>query len=484
MSSNLAEIEPRKVWGFFEEIRKIPRPSKHEEKIRTWLKDWATDNSFAFREDATGNLVVTIPASEGHENADIVILQGHVDMVPEKNRDVEHDFLKDPIEADIEDDWVLARGTTLGADNGIGMALAMAAATDPECIHGPLELLFTVDEETGLTGATQLDDSLLEGRMLLNLDTEEDGAFYIGCAGGADQHTCFDIERETSHHPEGFQVAVCGLRGGHSGVDIHENRANAIKLLARLLKAVMDSGIEFDLVSIEGGSKHNAIPREAFAEIRVASDSIERLKSVAGEQKSEFDGEFGRIDPALSVEITGADVGDQAFTADLTRRLLGALVAVPHGVLAMSHSVRGLVETSNNVAVINTTDSAVEITTSTRSSVMPALRAMTTQIRAGFEMAGARVEDMGGYPGWAPNPESLLLKTGKSVFTNVFNKEPEVKAIHAGLECGIIGQKFPGMDMISFGPEIRSPHAPGEKVQISSVANTWKLLKEFLANLA
>lgn len=484
MSSSLTQLEPQIVWGYFDEIRKIPRPSKHEEKILAWLKEWAGEKGFETREDATGNLVVAVPATDGHEGAGTVILQGHVDMVPEKNSDVEHDFMKDPIEVEIDGDWVLAPGTTLGADNGVGVALAMAATTDPECVHGPLELLFTVDEETGLTGATGLENSILEGRMLLNLDTEEDGAFYMGCAGGADQYTYFDIERTATAHPDGIQVAVKGLRGGHSGVDIHENRANAIKLLARLILAFRNAGVEFDLASIEGGSKHNAIPREAFAGLRAAGGSFEKIEAVAEELKAEFTGDYGRIDPDIAIEIGEAEVGDQVFTADLARRLIDALIAVPHGVLAMSREVPGLVETSNNLAVVKMTESAIEINTSTRSSVMPALRAMTTQIRAGFELAGARVEDEGGYPGWTPNPDSHLLKTGSRVFEDVFGKEPAVKAIHAGLECGIIGEKFPGMDMLSFGPEIRSPHAPGEKVQISSVEKTWRLLKAFLAELA
>jgi len=484
MSVTLTELEPHVVWNYFDEIRKIPRPSKHEEKIQAWLKAWAEEQGFAVHEDAAGNLVVSVPASPDSDGAAPVVLQGHVDMVPEKNRDSDHDFLTDPIKVVVDGDWVVAPDTTLGADNGIGIAMAMAAATDQGCVHPPLELLFTIDEETGLTGATELDDSLLSGRLLINLDTEEDGAFYIGCAGGQDQHTIFDIERKTSSLPEEIQISVQGLRGGHSGVDIHENRANAIKLLARLLLAGRGAGIEFDITTIEGGMLHNAIPREAFAGLRGAEGSLERFSAVLEECTSEFMGEFGKIDPDLVIEVTAGSADAEVLTDDLATRLIDALVAVPHGVLAMSRDVPGLVETSNNLAVVAFTDAAIQITTSTRSSVMPALRAMTTQIRAGFELAGARVEDMGGYPGWAPDADSHLLKTGKQVFQEAFNREPHVKAIHAGLECGIIGEKFPGMDMISFGPEIRSPHAPGEKVQISSVANSWLLLKAFLAGLA
>jgi dipeptidase D len=484
MSVTLTELEPRIVWNYFDEIRKIPRPSKHEEKIQAWLKAWAEEHGFAVREDAAGNLVVSVPASPDSDGAAPVVLQGHLDMVPEKNRDSDHDFLTDPINVVVDGDWVVAPDTTLGADNGIGIAMAMAAATDQACIHPSLELLFTIDEETGLTGATELDGSLLSGRRLINLDTEEDGAFYIGCAGGQDQHTFFDIERKTSSLPEEIRISVKGLRGGHSGVDIHENRANAIKLLVRLLLAVRNEGIAFDLAAIEGGMLHNAIPREAFAGLRAEAGTLSKIQAVSDSMMEEFTGEFGKIDPDLTIEISAGEVPDAVLDDDLARRLVDALVAVPHGVLAISRDVPGLVETSNNLAVVEFTEAAIQITTSTRSSVMPALRAMTAQIRSGFELAGARVEDHGGYPGWTPNADSHLLKTGKQVFQNAFNREPHVKAIHAGLECGIIGEKFPGMDMISFGPEIRSPHAPGEKVQISSVANSWLLLKAFLAELA
>ncbi len=484
MSSPLKELEPRRIWEYFDEIRQIPRPSKHEEKIQAWLKAWAEESGFTVRQDATGNLVVTVPATPGHESADPVVLQGHVDMVPEKNSGTAHDFLSDPIQAEIDGDWVVARDTTLGADNGVGVAMAMAAATEEGVVHGPLELLFTIDEETGLTGARELESDLLQGRMLMNLDTEEDGAFYIGCAGGQDLSITFPRETRTSDYDTGFSLAVKGLRGGHSGVDIHENRANAVKLLARLLAGFEAAGITFDLCSFDGGSKHNAIPRESFAALRAPAGARAQMMEVIAEQTEEFTGQFGRIDPGLQITLDEVDTGPTAFTDDLRRRFIGALMAAPHGVLGMSRDVPGLVETSNNVAVVITGDDAITITTSTRSSVMPALRAMVRQISAVFTLAGASVEDQGGYPGWTPNPDSRLLQAGRDVFQNVFAKEPNVKAIHAGLECGIIGEKFPGMDMISFGPEIRSPHAPGEKVQISSVARSWELLKAFLASLA
>jgi dipeptidase D len=484
MSSPLTGLEPSLVWEYFDQIRMIPRPSKHEEKILAWLMEWATEKGFETRQDAVGNLVMQVPATGGHDSAETVVLQGHVDMVPEKNRDVEHDFMTDPIQLEKDGDWIIAQDTTLGSDNGVGVAMAMAAATDPECVHPPLELLFTVDEETWLTGASGLEGDLLESRRLINLDTEEDGALYIGCAGGQDLHILFPIERVTCERPETVQVAVRGLRGGHSGVDIHENRANAVKVLARIVSEAVNGGVALDLVSIDGGSKQNAIPREAFAELCLEEGGREKLQSIADDLKPEFEGEFGRIDPDLAIEISDAEVSDQAFSAGLTARLLGALMAVPHGVMAMSRDVPGLVESSNNLAVVKVADQNIEIITSTRSSVMPALRSGTAQIRSVFELAGAKVEEHGGYPGWPPDPESHLLKVAKEVFNELFGREPKITAIHAGLECGIIGEKIPGIDMISLGPEIRSPHAPGEKVQISSVQSTWDLLKAYLKALA
>ncbi len=484
MSSPLSGLEPKIIWDYFDEIRKIPRPSKYEEKILAWLKEWAASKGLESKQDKTGNLVVKVPATPGHEQAESLVLQGHVDMVPEKNRDVAHDFMKDPIQPERDGDWIVARQTTLGADNGIGVAMALASATDPEVVHGPLELLFTVDEETGLTGANGLTRGMLSGRRLLNLDTEEDGALYIGCAGGADLHATFSFRRTPTRRPEGVVLSVRGLRGGHSGVDIHENRANAIKLLVRILKVALDSGPAFDLVSLEGGSKHNAIPREAFAELRLGRGGTDKLKKVVVALKKEFAGEFGRIDPDMKIELKKAKVGNRAIPGAAAERIIRSLAAAPHGVLAMSREVAGLVETSNNTAVVRTGTADLEITFSSRSSNMPALRTTTAQIKALFELAGAKAEGFGGYPGWEPNPGSVLLQKGKQVFHGLFGREPVIRAIHAGLECGIIGEKFPGMDMISLGPEIRSPHAPGEKVQVSSVAKTWQFLKAYLKALA
>ncbi|BCW94056.1 MAG: aminoacyl-histidine dipeptidase [Thermoanaerobaculum sp.] len=484
MDRPLANLQPSLVWQHFEEILKVPRPSKHEERIREHVKRWAQSKGFAVREDAAGNLVVKVPATPGHESAPTVVLQGHLDMVAEKNSDVTFDFFKDAIQPRIVGDYVYATGTTLGADNGIGVAAAMAIAEDPEAVHGPLELLFTVDEETGLTGAAKLDPSLVTGKTLLNLDTEEDGAFYIGCAGGADAHSVFTVQWEPV--PAGhvaLAVRVRGLKGGHSGVDIHENRGNALKFLARVVAAARKASAELRIAAVSGGSKHNAIPREADAVITLPAADAAKARQAMEEAAAVLKEEYGEIDPGQRVEL-GEAATSQVFSAGDSNRILDALLACPHGVLAMSRAVPGLVETSNNLAVVTTEGSQVKVVTSSRSSVMPSLRATLQQVEAVFKLAGAEVEVHDGYPGWKPNPNSPVLQLAKEVFQREFGREPEVKAIHAGLECGLIGEKFPGMDMLSLGPQIESPHSPDERVKIPTVANFYRLLKAILAAMA
>ena len=488
MSSPLDKLEPRLIWKHFDAIRQVPRPSKHEERIAEHVVGWGKSVGLATGRDATGNVLVKVPATPGHEKAPVIVLQGHLDMVPEKNSDVTFDFEKDAIQVRVVGDYVYATGTTLGADNGIGVATAMAVAEDPAVVHGPLELLFTVDEETGLTGATQLDPGLLSGRTLINLDTEEDAALYIGCAGGADTHAAFTVTREdalASTVP--VRISVRGLRGGHSGVDIHENRGNALKFLVRTLAAVRRAGIEFGIVSIAGGSKHNAIPREADAVVRVATSSEGALRATVNEAARVLKEEFGEIDPGQRLECaTLAELPEnrKVFIRFDNERLLDALLACPHGVLAMSRAVPGLVETSNNLAVVTTEGNAVNVVTSSRSSVMPSLAATTEQVGAAFRLGGAEVEHLEGYPGWKPNPNSIVLNRALAVYEREFGAKPAVKAIHAGLECGLIGEKYPGMDMVSMGPQIESPHSPDERVQISTVGRFYRLLAETLKELA
>jgi dipeptidase D len=485
VSSPLESLEPQLVWKHFDALRRIPRPSKHEERAAEHVVQWAHAHGFAVKRDAAGNVVVRVPATPGFEGAPAVVLQGHLDMVPEKNSDVAFDFLADPIQVRVVDDYVYATGTTLGADNGIGVAAALAVAEDSEAVHGPLELLFTVDEETGLTGAQQLDPSLVSARTLINLDTEETGALYIGCAGGADAHHVFTVTLEPV--PAGhvaLAVKVRGLRGGHSGVDIHENRGNALKFLARLVAAPSRQVTpDLRLASVSGGSKHNAIPREAEAVITVPAGDKESVTKAIRDMAAVLQEEFGEIDPGQRVEVEETTTS-QVFSASDGNRILDAFLACPHGVLAMSRAVPGLVETSNNLAVVTTEGKEVKVVTSSRSSVMPALKATLQQVEAVFRLAGASVQVHDGYPGWRPNPESQVLKTSVAVFQREFGSSPAIKAIHAGLECGLIGEKLPGIDMVSMGPQIESPHSPDERVKISTVADFYRLLKAVLAELA
>ncbi len=488
MSSPLAKLEPRGLWQHFDDIRRIPRPSKHEGRIAEHVVGWARSHAFEVVRDAAGNVVVRVAATKGHEGAPSLVLQGHLDMVAEKNQDVAFDFMKDAIEVRIVGDYVYATGTTLGADNGIGVAAAMAVAEDPRAVHGPLELLFTVDEETGLTGAMQIDPALLKGRTMINLDTEEDGALYIGCAGGADATCKFRIERvAASIATAPFQLSVRGLRGGHSGVDIHENRGNAIKFVARCLSAARKAGVEFEVVSIAGGSKHNAIPREADTTIRLPKAREAAFRKAVEQTAAALREEFGEIDPNQKIEVKGIDDADalrRVWSRNDRDRILDALLGCPHGVLAMSRAVPGLVETSNNLAVVITEESELLLTISSRSSVAPSLKAVSEQVAAVFRRAGGEVETHDGYPGWAPNPKSPILQTSLAVYEREFGVKPAVKAIHAGLECGLIGERFPGMDMVSMGPQIESPHSPDERVKIPTVASFYRLLKAVLAEFA
>jgi dipeptidase D len=488
MASPLENLEPRILWQQFDAIRQIPRGSKNEERIAAWVVDFAAKHDLKAERDAAGNVLVRVPATKGHESAPVIVLQGHLDMVCEKNSDVVFDFDKDPIQVRVEGDKLLATGTTLGADNGMGVAAGLAVAIDPDAVHGPLELLFTVDEETGLTGAANLDAKLLTGRTLLNLDTEEDGALYVGCAGGCTTTTAIPLVRaEVRPGTIALRIKVSGLRGGHSGVDIHENRANALKLVTRTVRMMWHAGLPLELVSITGGSKHNAIPREAEVVVRIAKADLARTEGLVATAAATLKAEFGGIDPDLKlvVEPAGAEL-DQArpMSADTANRVHRALAGCPHGVLAMSRDVPGLVETSNNLAVVETEEDRVVVTTSSRSSVTEALRSTLDQVRAVFRLAGGDPRNSDSYPGWKPNMASPALATTKQVFVELFGKEPAIKAIHAGLECGIIGEKIPGIDMVSFGPQIENPHSPGELCLISTVGRFYSLLKGVLKQLA
>ncbi|MBI5478948.1 MAG: aminoacyl-histidine dipeptidase [Deltaproteobacteria bacterium] len=488
MASPLDDLEPRILWQQFDAIRQIPRASKNEEQIAAYVLDFAAKHGLEAVRDGVGNVIVRVPATKGHEQAPATVLQGHLDMVAEKNSDVAFDFDQDPIAVRVEGDLLLATGTTLGADNGMGVAGGLAVAIDEGAVHGPLELLFTVDEETGLTGAAGLDGKLLKGRRMLNLDTEEDGALYVGCAGGCTTNTTIPLVRgDLRPGTTPLRIKVLGLRGGHSGCDIHESRGNAIKLATRVVRHLWHAGLPLELVSLTGGSKHNAIPREADAVVRVAKGDIARAEAMVKDVEASFKGEFGGIDPELKVVVEAAGPAAEKarpMSLDTASRVHRALAACPHGVLGMSRDVPGLVETSNNLAVVTTEEDKVVVVTSSRSSVAEALHSTLDQVRAVFRLAGGEPKNADAYPGWKPDMASPVLATTKKVFTQLFGKEPAIKAIHAGLECGILGEKIPGIDMVSFGPQIENPHSPGELCRISTVARFYSLLKGVLKELA
>ncbi|MCD6461218.1 MAG: aminoacyl-histidine dipeptidase [Thermoplasmata archaeon] len=477
---DISDLEPREIWRFFDDIRRIPRCSKHEEKAAEYVVNFARESGLSVERDAVGNVLVKKPASPGKENAPTVVLQSHLDMVCEKNREVEHDFSRDPIRLDIRDGWLYARGTTLGADDGIGVATALGILDSKELVHGPVEALFTVDEETGLTGAFALQPGFLEGRIMINLDSEEDGTIYVGCAGGGDTHLSLPVKREPT--PGGWTPAIVkvrGLRGGHSGGDIHEQRGNAIKILTRVLLAL---GGDVRIAVLEGGDKHNAIPREAHAVVYVPD--LERARGMIEKMASSIKEEYSKIDPGLEVLVEKGESAPTPLSEGSTSRVLELLNALPHGVLKMSYDIEGLVQTSTNLAAVRLEEEAFKVHTSSRSSVASELEETRRRIESIGILAGAGVEHTDAYPGWKPNLDSRLLAVAKESYASLFGKEPEVKAIHAGLETGVIGEKYPGMDMISIGPEIQNPHSPDERVDIESVGRFWLFVSDMLKRLA
>ncbi len=478
--SFVSSFEPRPLWAHFDRILEIPRGSGEEDRIRRHVLELAERLGLEHHTDAIGNVVVRKPGTAGREDEPVTVLQGHLDMVNEKDSDVAHDFASDPIRPRREGEWLYATGTTLGADNGIGVA-TMLALLDAPTPHGPLELLFTIDEETGLTGASGLDASMLSGRRLINLDSEDEGDVTVGCAGGAGMVLRLPLE---SGPATGTALALRlrGLRGGHSGIDIVLQRGNAVKLLARILAAAVETAT-FRLARLEGGSKHNAIPREAEAAALVAGDVAAFRAAVAAEAAA-VKAELQATDPDMSFEIADAASPDRVWTPQATATALRLLEALPHGVLAMSAEIPGLVETSTNVAAVSVDGDTLVVGTSSRSSVGSALRATQRRIAAIAELAEAAVEAGHGYPGWKPDLRSPLLATVKAVQRGVYGREPKIIAVHAGLECGIIGEKAPGMDMVSIGPQIEAPHSPNERVAIESVGRFWRVLTEVLDRLS
>ncbi|HEX2962636.1 MAG TPA: aminoacyl-histidine dipeptidase [Ignavibacteriales bacterium] len=485
MSKDVVEgLKPEALWQRFYEITRVPRPSKMEGKIREYLRNFARLNNLPFKEDEVGNILISAPAAPGYENAGTVVLQGHVDMVCEKNKGTDINFETDPLKLERQGDWIKAQGTTLGGDNGIGVAAALAALTDKEIKHGPLEALFTIDEETGLTGANNLQPGFVTGKTLLNLDSEEDGAFYVGCSGGLDTQGTFSVDyTDKVSGFDSYSLLVSGLKGGHSGMDISTGRANAIKVMGRVLKALESTGLM--LAHLEGGSKRNAIPRESEATVLIKPSKEKKVNEIIRSLEADLQNEFKTTDGGLKIELTKIDTQTPgAFSKKFQKRLVNAILALPHGVIAMSADIPGLVETSTNLATINMNDGTLVIGTSQRSSIESSKRYVAHMVESVLDLAGAEIHQGDGYPGWKPNMESEALQTSKKIFEALFNSEPEVKAIHAGLECGILGDKYPGLDMISFGPTIQGAHSPDERVNIPTVERFYKLLSGILAEYA
>ena len=482
--SEITSLEPRIVWEQFDAITRVPRPSKKEGRIIDFLVDFAKQHHIDYRKDAIGNVVMRKPATPGYEDRPAVILQAHMDMVCEKNSDVEFDFEHDAIRTRIEDGWVKAEGTTLGADCGIGMAAALAALIDPAVEHGPLEALFTVDEETGLTGAFELGEGMLTGKYLINLDSEDEGELFIGCAGGIDTIATFHYHaEEASLNYTFFRVDVSDLLGGHSGDDIDKGRANSNKIVARLLWEGMQS-FELKLSYFNGGNLRNAIPREAYAifgvPTRFAAEFRKRFALFAEDMKAEF--RFR--EPNLRITLNEMPQVDKVLDARTQAGLVYSLVGVPNGVIAMSFAVPGLVETSTNLASVKFVgEESIVVTSSQRSSVESAKTYVMQMVESVFTLAGADVAHSDGYPGWAPNPESRLLDITVKSYERLFSTEPKVRAIHAGLECGLFLEKYPDLEMVSFGPTLRGVHSPDERLEIATVGKFWALLLEVMKNL-
>jgi dipeptidase D len=481
--SIIENLEPKLVWKQFDEIRKIPRCSKHEEKISEYLLNFAKNQGLESKTDKIGNIVIIKAASKGMENKPTVVLQSHMDMVCEKNSDIKHDFFKDPIKLKIEGDALFADGTTLGADNGIGMAISLAILEDKTLKLGPIEVLFTVDEETGLTGAFALGSDMLIGKLMLNLDSEDFGVVTVGCAGGGNSDIKLPVKMKTASKDKTWlTLKVLGLRGGHSGVDINEQRANAVKIIARLIWKALEH-YKIELSDVKGGDKHNAIPREASAIIGINPDEEDNLASMLKQESGLILEEIKPIDPKFNMQIQEIKAPDQIFDKDSMFKIVNLLHALPHGVERMSYDISSLVETSTNFASISREKNNVRILLSSRSSVMSALQDLRNKIHAIVNLCGATVEEEEAYPGWKPNLDSDVLKLTKKIYTDMYKNEPVVEAIHAGLECGIIGEKFEGMDMVSIGPTIKYPHSPEEQVHISTVDKFYQYVLEIMKNV-
>ncbi len=483
MKNSISDLEPKILWKHFHSLTRIPRPSKKEQKIIQFMKEFGENLGLETIVDETGNVIIRKPATPGMENRMGVVLQGHLDMVPQKNSNKVHDFESDPIETIIDGDWVKANGTTLGSDNGMGVAAAMAVLEDKSLVHGPVEALFTIDEESGMTGAFNLQPDVLKGDILINMDSEDEGELYIGCAGGINGNFKFTyLEENVPKNMKAYRLNITGLKGGHSGLDIPLGRGNSCKIMIRLLHhGIKEHGMI--LSSIDAGNMRNAIPREAHSIVVIPADEEEKFLQCLSKTAATIKAELSVTEPDLAITAEATSTPSFVMDIDTQNRMIRAAYGCPNGVIRMSDAMPGLVETSTNLSIINSANGAIKITCLLRSSVDTAKYDLVNMMGSIFELAGAEVNFEGEYPGWKPNPGSTILKLMQDVYHKKYGKIPEIKAIHAGLECGILGAAYPHWDMISFGPTIRFPHSPDEKVNIPSVGKFYDFLMETLKNV-
>lgn len=481
--TKLSELNPQPLWQFFEKICSIPHPSYHEQALAEWIMNWAKEKGLEAKRDEAGNIFLRKAATKGMEDRKPTILQAHLDMVPQANSDTKHDFTKDPIEAYVDGEWVKAKGTTLGSDNGIGLASILAVFDADHIAHGPLEALLTMTEEAGMDGAFGLKPGWLDGEILLNTDSETEGEIYMGCAGGGDTHVKFAIEYQDAPVGQAVSISIKGLKGGHSGADIHTGRANANKLLARLLSELAKQN-EYALESFNGGNLRNAIPREAHCKIVIGEDKLSELEQFVDTFQETLDSELGAIETNLTIGVETIETPQKVFAPAFTNRVIQALNASPNGVISMSHEIKGVVETSLNMGVVETTDDGLVKVNFLVRSLVDSHRHYVEDILASlFKLAGAQIYSDGGYPGWKPDANSPIMKVVRDVYSNLYGELPNIMVIHAGLECGLFKTAYPHWDMVSFGPTIEFPHSPDEKVEIVTVEKYWQLLLSTLKNI-
>jgi dipeptidase D len=485
MGNILGNLKPEPLWRHFEEMCAIPHPSKHEQAMREYVINFAKKHNLEYELDEVGNVLIRKPATPGMENCKTVVMQGHLDMVPQANSDVKHDFTKDPIKPRIDGEWVKATGTTLGADNGMGVSTTLAILEAHDIQHGPIEALYTIDEETGMTGAFGLKPGYLKGDILLNLDSEDDGELFIGCAGGTNANALFKFKKSVvPKNYSAFKITVKGLKGGHSGCDIHLGRGNSNKILFRFLR-VAEKEFSLRLAAVEGGNLRNAIPREAYAVVMVPRNLAKNFESYVNVFEDIVERELSTVEPDFEMSVEKAKAPKNLIDKNTQKNLINAIIACPNEVIRMSNDMPGLVETSTNLAIVksNSKTNTVEVRCLLRSSVDSAKEYLEQAVESVFELAGASVIFDGKYPGWKPNPKSPILTVMYDLHEKLFGKKPEIKAIHAGLECGLIGGIYPNLDMISFGPTIKNPHSPDEKVKIETVERFWSFILETLKNI-